>query len=114
MKWIEWFNKMGASVNQRKPSDSKPETPGSNPGAPAISRDGFCPNCGLSYPNDFDGNMAVECDCGHKFTVVGRYAISCAACGKELSKETNSEECPDSLYWHRKHTAIVLNRVCVE
>ena len=41
-------------------------------------------------------------------------AIVCGACGKELSVETNDEYCPESLYWHGKHTTMVMNGVCVE
>ena len=35
--------------------------------------------------------------------------IICPACGKELSPETNDEQCPKSLAWHKKHPICVVH-----
>ena len=34
----------------------------------------------------------------------------CGVCGKLLTPETNTEDCPGTLYWHGKHTAVVAGK----
>lgn len=38
-------------------------------------------------------------------------AITCGACGKELSVLTNTEPCPSSPYWHGCHDKVVVFKV---
>lgn len=51
---------------------------------------------------------------GEGGAVPSTHAILCQACGKQLDESTNDEECPESLYWHRRHTVFVLSGRCVE
>ena len=42
------------------------------------------------------------------------HAILCGACNKPLDETTNDEYCPESMYWHRRHTFYVLHGRCIE